>query len=158
MSLFPTTRAPQAPAHEDAAPVDPVAARLQARVEALEEQPLDAAPRRPIQATRPTGGVALNEIEDLNQQLDLLREQLELAFDDVEARIAAADERAAAAVARAEAADTRAQVASARAANVLYAVDDLAAELARAAARGESDEVARLRGAVDRLRSRLQSD
>lgn len=157
MSLFPTTRPPATPAHDDAALVDPVAARLQARIEALEVQPVDPAPRRRVEATRPAGDGVLSEIEELNQQLDLLREQLELAFDDVDARIAAADQRAAAAEARAEAADTRAQVASARAANVLYAVDDLAAELARAAARGESD-VSPLRGAVDRLRSRLHPD
>lgn len=69
------------------------------------------------------------EMEDLHQQLEVLREQLESAFDDVDARIAAADQRAAAA-------DTRAQIASARAANILYAVDDLAHELKGI---GESD-------------------
>lgn len=158
MTLFatPSPSADAGPA--PAAPlVDPVLARLQARLAALETEPLDDAPRRRTpKAPGPasTGPVA-PEIEDLNAQLELLREQLEAAFDDVDARIAAADQRAAAAEARAEAADTRAAVASARAANVLYAVDDLVADLARLVDHGEPD-VHGLRSAVDKLRARLQ--
>jgi len=157
MTLFATPPSSADAGPAPARPVDPVLARLQARVAALETEPLDDTPRRRTpKAPGPeaTGPVA-PEIEDLNAQLELLREQLEAAFDDVDARIAAADARAAAAEARAEAADTRAAVASARAANVLYAVDDLVADLARLVDHGEPD-VHGLRSAVDKLRSRLQ--
>lgn len=157
MTLFatppPSTDAGPAPAR----PVDPVLARLQARVAALETEPLDDTPRRRTpKAPGPeaTGPVA-PEIEDLNAQLDLLREQLEVAFDEAEARIAAADRRAAAAEERADAAAACAGVASARAANVLYAVDELAADLVRLAEQGAGDERG-LRTAIDRLRTRLQ--
>ncbi len=164
MSLFPTTRPSAEPPAEPARParsgdpVDPVAERIQARLAALESQPGELAPQRaprgPLEATAPADTSA-DGIADLNAQLELLRDQLEVAFNEMEGRITAADKRAAAAEKRAEEADTRAQVASARAANVLYAVDDLAAELARAATRSSPDDVHRLRGAVDKLRSRL---
>jgi hypothetical protein len=137
---------------------DLVAARLQERLEILATQPADAAPRSRIPSAATdnhhSGGLAA-EVDDLNQQLELLREQLEGAFDEVDGRIAAADTRAATAVVLAEAADSRAQVASARAANVLYAVDDLAAELTEIAQSSEPD-IGRLLSAVDRLKTRLQ--
>jgi len=141
---------------------DDLATRLQARLAALESNP-DLAAVRSGRATpspapsTPAPGVHLSpgpppeadgSVADLHDQLEVLRGQLEVAFDDVEARIAAAE-------ARAEAADSRAQVASARAANILYAVDELAAELGRIAATAPAD-VPRMRTAVDKLRGRLQ--
>jgi hypothetical protein len=144
---------------------DPVAAltgRLDARVSALEADPTLAAPRSapgsrrmaPPEVVEPPGDTAA-AVAELYGQLALLRDQLETAFDEVDARVTAADHRAAAAEARADAADSRAQVASARSANVLYAVDELAAELTRLAEGGHVD-AHRLRGAVERLRARLQ--
>lgn len=160
MSLFPASRPPTDPTPAaPARPVDPVAARIEARLAVLEAQPSElVAPRapRPRLGAAPTTAEVAAGVDDLNAQLDLLREQLEVAFNEMEVRIEAADKRAAAAEVRADKADTRAQVASARAANVLYAVDELAADLARAAARADENDVHRLRGVVDKLRSRLQ--
>lgn len=141
---------------------DDLAARLQARLATLESNPDLASVRLGrVPSPRPTStpntgtdlspgpeSVADGGVADLHDQLEVLRGQLEVAFDDVEARLAAAE-------ALAEEADSRAQVASARAANILYAVDELAAELSRIATTAPVD-VPRMRTAVDRLRSRLQ--
>ncbi|MGQ0433934.1 MAG: hypothetical protein ACT452_16180 [Microthrixaceae bacterium] len=146
------------PPPDPAFEADPLVARLQARVQVLAAQPPETAPRRRVPA--PTGDFSVDgqtcvEAQDLNRQLEVLREQLEAAFNDIDARVAAADQRAAAAEALAESADTRAQVASARAANVLYAVDDLAHDLTRMAG-ADHPGAGRLLSAVDRLRARLQ--
>lgn len=147
------------PAAEPALPA--LTQRLQARVEALESSP-DLAPARPgpkVRVAPPEGehphAGDPAAVDDLNDQLALLRTQLEAAFDEMDARITVTDRRAAAAEARADAADNRAQVASARAANVLYAVDELSADLSRLATEGHVD-VHGIRGAVERLRARLQ--
>jgi hypothetical protein len=141
-------------------PLPALTKRLQARLEALESSP-DLAVGRPAPRTRiapPPPSHPVDDpaaIADLYEQLSLLRSQLEAAFEEVDTRIAAAERRAALAEAQADAADSRAQVASARSANVLSAVDELAAELARLTADGPVD-VHGLRGAVERLRARLQ--
>jgi len=173
MTLFSSIPKPAAESVRPAAPAapvppeDPVAARLQARVQALETQPLRTTSQRHIptlsqaavaatktaSAAGPTSSAA---VDDLNKQLEVLRDQLEAAFDAVEARVDAAAERAAAAEALAQAADTRAQVASARSANVLHAVDDLAAELTRMV-NTDQPGAGRLLNAVERLRARLQA-
>lgn len=160
MTLFATPpAAPDVRPVEPARPedADPVLARLQERLAALETEPLDETTRsRTPKAPSPASvGPVAPEIQDLNDQLELLREQLEAAFDDVDARLAAADRRAAAAEERAEAADQRAAVASARAGNVLYAVDELAADLTRFVDQGSVDPQG-LRSVVDKLRARLQ--
>jgi hypothetical protein len=142
---------------------DDIGARLEARLHVLEasgptvrprhdHDRVPAAERVPPSASDPAAGVA-----DLNAQLELLRSQLEDAFDDVDARIAVAADQAARAGRRADEADSRAQVASARAANVLAAVDALATELDRIIDELPEQQVLRVRGAVDRLRARLQS-
>ncbi len=157
MTLFSSLDKPDATLPDSTIPADSMAARLQARVEALEAQPEPLAPARRIPTHTgspvPEGGRSA-EVEDLHQQLEVLRDQLETAFDDVDERIAAADQRAAAAHVSAEAADARAQIASARAGNILYAVDDLAHELTRIA-ESNHPEVGRLLSAVERLRARL---
>jgi hypothetical protein len=141
-------------------PLPALTRRLQARLEAIESN-ADLAVGRPAPRTRiapPPPAHPVDDpaaIADLYEQLSLLRSQLETAFDEVDTRIAAAEQRAAMAQAQADAADSRAQVASARSANVLSAVDELAAELARIADGGHVD-VHGLRGAVERLRARLQ--
>ncbi|MGH9085536.1 MAG: hypothetical protein ACRDYW_08790 [Acidimicrobiales bacterium] len=141
-------------------PLPALTKRLQARLEALESS-LDLSVGRPAPRMRVAPPPPTHAVDDpaaiaeLHEQLSVLRSQLETAFDEVDARISAADQRAAAAEARADAADSRAQVASARAANVLYAVDELSAELTRLADGGHVD-VQGLRGAVERLRARLQ--
>lgn len=163
MTLFSSSRLPAADPTvvPSPAPADLMAARLAARVEALEAEPIDLAPHRRVPT--PERGSSLDDrpsadVDDLNRQLELLRDQLEAAFGEVDARIDAAAQRVAAAEEAAAAADTRAQVASARAANVLYAVDDLAHELKRIAGSDHTERptVARLLGAVGRLRNRLQ--
>jgi hypothetical protein len=161
--------APGAPEADDGLDLDGVAQRLQARLESIEAQPAQrtvasrvahASSAFSAAASGPepgsgSGGMAGHDaygaaIEDLNGQIDLLREQLEVAFDDIEGRIAAAD-------ARAGAAEEEARAASARAANVLYAVDDLVAQLTEATALGGPAGVERVREAVDELRRRLQA-
>lgn len=134
---------------------DPVAARLQARVEEIEAQPSQVAPRRrarPTVAAPAAGGAVAGE--DIDKQLDRLRRRLETAVHDIEGRLAAAEARTTAAESLARSADTRAQVAAARTANVLYAIDDLAHELKQIA--GSDEETAeRIGEAVDRLRARV---
>lgn len=136
-------------------PADPVAARVQARVDAIEAQPLDTAPRHrgntPTQGSSPTAKTSAEGQPGLDQQLDALREQLNAALVDIDARLTAADERAAAAEALAT---SLAEVASARTANLLHAVDQLANDLRQIAA--SDPRMGHLRGAVDRLRARLQ--
>jgi hypothetical protein len=142
-------------------PPDPLAARLQAHLERFEARP-DLAEKVPHRhrlddaGPHPDAHDSVAAIADLNAQLDVLRHQLDEAFDDVDARIAAAATRAQAADARAEEAEGRAQVASARAADVLTAVDELAAELTRLAQVVGPDELSSVRAAVDRVRARLQ--
>lgn len=146
---------------------DDIGFRLQARLEQFEHTADLTAPRRPPRhdhdrvpvpdgehppSDDPAAGVA-----DLNRQLNVLRHQLEAAFDEIDERIAALEAKAAAASARADEADHRAQVASARAANVLAAVEALTADLDRVAPTLEPEQHQRLRAAVDRLRTRLQS-
>ena len=155
------------PSVPDAPPPVPadIGARLEARLSQLEHSGELTRPRRhdhdrmPVAPDRvePSAGDPAAGVADLNAQLELLRSQLEDAFDDVEARLDLAREQAARAEHRADEADSRAQVASARAANVLAAVDALASELDRMVAELPEDQILRMRGAVDRLRQRLQS-
>lgn len=149
------TVAAAAPAPEPAPGADPVAVRLQARLEVIEATPellQPSPPRRRVEAAPPHPGLPGDHeaaIKDLNAQLDLLRDQLEAAFDDADTRIAAAQLRA-------EEADTRAQVASARAANVLAAVDGLIGDLTQIAEHSDAAGTRRIRAAADRLRQRIQ--
>ena len=140
---------------------DELLTRLERRLQALEKDPSVSgiAPRIP----QPEGAEEephldpVEGVKSLNRQLEVLREQLEAAFNEMEDRITASERRAAAAEKAAEQADQRAQVASARAANVLAAVDSLASELGRLVHEMDPDSSIRLRGAVDRLRTRLQT-
>jgi chromosome segregation ATPase len=148
---------------------DPLAARLQAHLEHFEARPELA--EKPVHRHRlddagphPDAHNSVAAIADLNAQLDLLRQQLDAAFDDVDARIEATNQRAEAAATRAKAAEvravaaeSRAQVASARAADVLTAVDELAAELTRLAETVTSEDLSGVRAAVDRVRARLHA-
>lgn len=144
---------------------DDIGARLEARLSQLEHSgeltrlrrhDHDRVPVAPDRvepaATDPVAGVA-----GLNAQLELLRNQLEDAFDDVDARLEVVRDQAARAEHRADEAHSRAQIASALAANVLAAVDALTAELDRVMAELPEEQILRVRGAVDRLRQRLQS-
>lgn len=162
MSIRRPDRRDVTPNETASAGTDDLAARLQARLAAIEASPDRAGTRSGGTRARHdapvrSSGVHLSpgpaaspqaSLADLHDQLEVLRGQLEDAFDDVEARLAAAQ-------AQAEAADSRAQVASARAANILHAVDELAADLSRIAAASPAD-VPRLRSAVEKLRARLQ--
>jgi hypothetical protein len=133
---------------------DPLADRLQAHLERFEARPELA--EKPVHRHRlddagphPDAHNSVAAIADVNAQLDLLRQQLDEAFHDVDARIEATNRLA-------EAAETRAQVASTRAADMLSAVDELAAELTRLAETVRSEDLRGVRAAVDRLRARLQ--
>jgi hypothetical protein len=133
---------------------DPLADRLQAHLERFEARPELA--EKPVHRHRlddagphPDAHNSVAAIADVNAQLDLLRQQLDGAFHDVDARIEAANRLA-------EAAEARAQVASTRAADMLTAVDELAAELTRLAETVRSEDLSGVRAAVDRLRARLQ--
>jgi hypothetical protein len=138
---MPPRRATPEPAPADTLPAtDPVAARLQARLEAIEASPEAVEPmrRRSPRLPAPVAGDHLDVIADLNQQLDVLRDQLETAFDDSDRRIAAAQ--------------AAADAAQARMVDVSEALNQLAAELPHLVTPGRGEE---LRQALSRLRARL---
>ena len=138
---------------------DVLAARVQARLEAIESSP--AAP--PTRRAAPPAAVVEpvheeGSLEDLHQQLAVLREQLEAAFAEVEDRLTLADARAEDAVSRAERAEGRAAAADARFGDLLGAVDDVRRTFARALASPEEHgNRGRLQEALDRLRDRVNA-
>ena len=156
---------------------DVVASRLQARFEGLADGPSQptAAVEPPPPATGriepgagPRGGArsgdkaAQRQLDDLQHQLLVLREQLDVAFDELDQRLELAETRASVAETRASVAETRASMAETRAAEAearaheaLELVTAIEHRLSEDASGGEGG--GNLRGAFDRLRSRLDT-
>jgi hypothetical protein len=161
------------PSSEQPDPAQQVVSRLQAHFEDLDEGlelPTDLPPSSgaiaPATTTRTTGHRGL---DDLNLQLEVLREQLDLAFDEVDQRLDAAETRASVAEARASVAEARASVAEPRAhdaeSRVSHAEQRISEIMALLSALAPDDEKpakdaagpTSLRGALDRLRDRLEA-
>jgi hypothetical protein len=121
-------------------------------------------------APRIADKAAQRQIVDLQRQLGVLRGQLDAAFDEIDQRLEAAETRASVAEARASVAEARGSVAETRAtdaearANLAHTrIDEVVAYITRdqaedAAETGASDaqpSTPTLRGALDRLRDRL---
>jgi chromosome segregation ATPase len=115
---------------------------------------------------------AQRQIDDLLRQLTVLRDQLDAAFDELDQRVETAETRASVAEARASVAEARASVAETRAldaearANLAHTrIDEVVAYITQDDLEddGEQDDeppapepsVPTLRGALDRLRDRL---
>lgn len=164
------------PYRTDSPPAPELATRLQARLDELdpdvEGTDADGSTAHDVEASeawvaRTTAqhaeGLELR-INRLDRQLKILREQLDQAFDeiderlaDTETRVGVAESRASVAEARASVAESRAADAETRANDAHHRVDDLLAELTRIVAgpAAQGSEKQDLRGALDRLRDRL---
>lgn len=119
-------------------PADPAAARIQARLEAIEAQPLDTAPRHRSQSPMGSAPGADTSDEELDEALDHLHKQLERAFVDLEARVAVTERRIAAADTRAQSAQALAQSADTRAASVEAVAQSAERRIAAAEALAQS--------------------
>ena len=112
------------------------------------------------------------QVVDLDRQLAVLRDQLDVAFDEFDQRLEAAETRASVAEARASVAEARASVAETRAtdaearANLAHTrIDEVVAyitsdeyeddDVTASRGRPEPAPTPTLRGALDRLRDRL---
>lgn len=132
--------------------VDPVAHRLQRRLDDLEAQP---DPFRPPGRSEPEPPDLPSAIAQLSDQLGLLRRQLEDAFAHLEEQLSAGERRTQAAIVQAAAAQAEAHAAADRRLQALTCtIDRLAATyLTTTPARpaGAGDDLSRFRSAIDRI-------